>query len=49
MNRIYKSIKQGLEQAMRHQEGKRVAGLKLHNVIAKKPQADLRAPKKARA
>jgi putative transcriptional regulator len=30
MNRTYASIKRGLEQAIRHRKGKRVAGLRLH-------------------
>ena len=30
MNRTYASIKRGLQQAIQHQKGKRVAGLKLH-------------------
>ena len=30
MNKAYASIKRGLQQAIRHQRGKRVAGLKLH-------------------
>jgi hypothetical protein len=30
MNRTYASIKRALQQAIQHQKGKRVAGLKLH-------------------
>ena len=30
MSRAFASIKRGLEQAIRHRKGKRVAGLKLH-------------------
>ena len=47
MKKAYANIKQGLEQAIRHRKGKRVAGLKLHVP----PQADvktvLRAVEKA--
>jgi len=39
MNRTYASIKRGLQQAIRHQKGKRVAGLKLHVP----PQVDVKA------
>jgi putative transcriptional regulator len=39
MNRTYPSIKRGLEQAIRHQKGKRVAGLRLHVP----PQVDVKA------
>jgi hypothetical protein len=50
MSKAFDSIKRGLEQAVRHGKGKRVAGMRLHrtarvllNVIAKEPQAVLRA------
>ena len=39
MNRTYASIKRGLEQAIRHQKGKRSARLKLHVP----PQVDVKA------
>jgi len=39
MNRAYASIKRGLEQAVRHQKGRRVAGLRLHVP----PQVDVKA------
>jgi len=39
MNRTYAGIKRGLQQAIRHQKGKLVAGLKLHVP----PQVDVKA------
>jgi putative transcriptional regulator len=39
MNKTYASIKRGLEQAIRHRKGKRVAGLRLHVP----PQVDVKA------
>ena len=39
MNKTYASIKRGLEQAIRHRKGKRVAGLKLHVP----PQVDVKS------
>ena len=43
MKNAYASIKQGLEQAIRHRKGKRVAGLKLHVP----PQVDVKAVMRA--
>ena len=37
--KVYASIKRGLEQAIRHQKGRRVAGMKLHVP----PQVDVKA------
>ena len=39
MNRTYASIKRGPQQAIQHQKGKRVAGLKLHVP----PEVDVKA------
>lgn len=39
MTKAYASIKRGLQQAIRHRQGKRVAGLKLHVP----PQVDVKA------
>ncbi len=39
MNKTYASLKRGLQQAIRHRQGKRVAGLKLHVP----PQVDVKA------
>ena len=50
MSKAFASIKRGLEQAIRHRKGKRVARLKLHvppPVDAKAAQAVLRSVRKA--
>ena len=42
MSKAFASIKRGLQQALRHRKGKRVAGLKLHVP----PQVDVKAVRK---
>ena len=42
MSATFKSIKKGLNQAIRHQKGERVRGLRLH-VPSKEPKAVMRA------